>query len=176
MKNGDKTERQTELEALQRRRMEEESLRRAGEEWRNTLDAISDPVCLLTSKGKIQRCNIAMAKFLGKPFEEIIGQCCYELMHGTSAPIESCPVERMLATRQRETLLLTLPGRHFKVIAEPVFDKFGSVIGAVHIMNDITKQNEAEDAIRRERDLSNHIIIRQQNLWVNSGSGSFPRV
>jgi PAS domain S-box-containing protein len=130
----------------------EEALRIAAQQWRTTFDAITDGVCLTDAEGRILRCNMAMKNLLGKLFSEIIGRTCWELMHGTSEPIEGCPLVRIRETRRRETLVLPIGDRWFRGAADPMLDEDGRLIGAVHIMTDITERVRAEEALRKAQE------------------------
>jgi len=130
----------------------QEALWTSAREWRTTFDALNYPVALMNLDRNIRRCNKAMANLLGKPFSEIIGRNCCELMHSKSEPIEGCPVERMRETQERETLLLTLKERWFDIVADPVFDENKNFVGAVHIISDITENKRAEEALRESEE------------------------
>jgi len=136
------------VEDITESKQAEESLRTSAREWHTTFDAINDAVALMDSEGRILKCNKAMANLLEKPFSEIIGRPCWELMHGTPDPIEDCPLVRIQETRRRETLLLPMGNRWFNVVADPLFDGDGNFIGAVHIISDITERKRAEDSLR----------------------------
>src|SRR3989304_1285199 len=88
----------------------EEKLRVAVDQWRNIFDASKDAVSIINVEGSIIQCNKAMLELTSKPFPEILGQKCWELMHGTSEPIPGCPIVRMKKTLKRETF--TLPRLH----------------------------------------------------------------
>ena len=102
-----------------------------------------------TIEGKVARCNKSMTSLLGKPFSEILDHTCYNLMHGTSEPIEECPMVRMLETHHRETLVLQMDDRWFHVAGDPLLDDTGNLIGGVHIMSDITERKRAEEQLRQ---------------------------
>ena len=137
----------------ERKRMEE-VLQAAIQEWRTTFNAINDAICLLDMKGRVQRCNKAMMDLLGKPFNEIIDHICCELVHGTSEPIRGCPYVRMRETHRRETLVLPKGDRWFDVATDPLLDEESRLVGAVHIMTDITERVQAEEMVREHgRDL-----------------------
>ncbi|MFC1869116.1 ATP-binding protein [Thermodesulfobacteriota bacterium] len=131
------------------RKQAEEALGDSVRQWHTTFDAMRDAVCILDPEGKILRCNKAMSEFLGKPFTEILGQHCWEIVHSTSQPIEDCPVLLMRRTRKRETLVLQIKKRWFEVVADPVQDEHGNIIEAVHILSDITPRKLAEETLEK---------------------------
>ena len=130
----------------ERKRMEE-ALRAAAQQWRSTFDAIGDVVCLLDVEGRILRCNKAMTTLLGKPFSDILGHSCCELIHSSSEPIEGSPLVRMRETRHRETMVLPMGDRWFNVSVHPVLDQNDNLMDAVHIMSDITDRKQAEEQL-----------------------------
>jgi PAS domain S-box-containing protein len=127
----------------ERRRMEE-MLLNAAQEWRTTFDAIGDAVCLINSERKIIRCNKAMTNLLNKPFIDIIGKVCCELVHGSREPVESCPFEHMRKTRRSEAIALQRGDRWFSISVDPLLNGDANPIGGVHIMSDITKEKEID--------------------------------
>jgi len=131
----------------------EEALRISARQWQTTFDAIGDAVCLLDLDGKIMQCNTAMSILLGEPCGEIIGRTCWELVHGTLEPIEGCPIVRLRQTRRRETRILPLDGRWFNITTDPLLDEAGNLLGAVHIMTDITERKKLEEAKRETEEL-----------------------
>ncbi|MCK4819374.1 PAS domain S-box protein, partial [bacterium] len=136
-----------------KRRQNEEALGDSVRQWHTTFDAMRDAVSILDPEGKILRCNKAMSKFLGKPIREIIGHRCWELVHCTTQPIEGCPVLLMRKTRTREMLVLLMGERWFEVVADPVFDKHGKIIEAVHIISDITPRKQAEEVLQKAHEI-----------------------
>lgn len=93
--------------------------------------------------------NKAMSNLIGKPFDEIIGRTCWEMVHGTSEPIPGCPIMRMKESLKRETMTLPINSRWFEVTADPIFDKYRKLSGAVHILTDITERKQAEEALKK---------------------------
>ena len=128
----------------------EEALWKSAREWRATFDALNNPVALLDPDRNILRCNKAMANLLGKTYKEIIGHNCCELIHGTSEPTEGCPVLQMQETSHGAALLFSKGKLWFNIAADPLFDENGRLIGAVHIMIDITERKLSEKALRKK--------------------------
>ena len=113
-------------------------------QWQTTFDAMNDAVFLLQTDGKILQCNETMTKLINKQSNEIIGSTCWELIHGQTKPIENCPFVRMLETHQRENLVLAVGDKWLDVTSDPVFNKDGEIISAVHIISDITERKQIE--------------------------------
>jgi PAS domain S-box-containing protein len=118
-------------------------------DWRTTFDGIHDAVCLLNPQLEVLRCNRAMADLVGKPFGEIIGRACCELVHGAPGPLDECPVQRARETRRRETLVLEVGDRWINFVADPVLDENDRVVGMVHILADMTERKRAEQALQQ---------------------------
>ncbi len=135
-----------------RRRQAEQALQEAALQWDATFDAMEDSVAIIDTEARFRRCNQATAKLLGKPADEIVGQTCWELMHGTSGPIEDCPMVRMRQSRRRETLELPLGDRWYNVTVDPIFNDSGEILGAVHLVSDITERKRTIDELRRAKE------------------------
>lgn len=127
----------------------------AGQNWHNTFDAISDFVAVLDTEFRIVRVNRAMAEFLKKPPEQIIGQHCYRLMHGRNEPWEGCPHEQML--RERKTVTQEVNDPHTRipllVTASPIINEDGQLTGSVHIGRDISSLKAVQDDLARRNTL-----------------------
>ncbi|MDP2895523.1 MAG: PAS domain S-box protein [bacterium] len=134
---------------ISERRGANEAILFAAQEWRHTLDAINDVVCLMNLEGKVLRCNRAMTRLVGKPFGEILNRPCWELVHGTSASVDGCPFVRMRETGRRESAVLAIRDRWFNIVVDPRVDGSGSPVGAVHVMSDITGRKRAEEEKQR---------------------------
>jgi|GEM_PF-2435165 len=127
----------------------DEQIRAANDEWRRTFDAMDEAVALLDADGKILRCNRAMAVFIRKQFQEIIGHVCTELCICLNGRKEQCPVARCRQTLKRERSVLNHADKWFEVSADPILDDSGQFQGSVHILKDITEQKQMEEALRR---------------------------
>jgi len=121
-------------------------------QWHTTLDAINDAVCLLDMNGKILQCNKAMESFLKKSSREIIGSTCWELVLGTDKPVKGCPIVRMKKTLCRETLVVKVDDKWLNVTVDPLIDETGNLASAVHILSDITRRKQREEAIKESKE------------------------
>jgi PAS domain S-box-containing protein len=121
----------------------ESALMDAAREWKSTFNSIKDSVCLIDKDRKIKRCNQSMANMFGRAQEEIVGENCCSLIHGSTTPLDKCPISRAIKTKRRETEDMYIGGRWFSVTADPVFDSGGKIINFVHIIRDISESKKA---------------------------------
>jgi len=102
----------------------------AKRQWEETFDAIADPLMVLVDEYRIVRANLAMARDLGRPVKEIIGQACHELRACAQAsfpsaakgrPCSGCPVEGTRTSSQQRTAEIVSPGgRTYEISAFPL--------------------------------------------------------
>lgn len=137
-----------------------QALERSKKEWVETFNAMSDWVVLIDLKGRILRTNRAGENFLGKTLDEIIGQSCCKLVHGSDKYIPGCPLRIMLHTRQQATVELKIPNmsRWLMVTTDPVINEKGNLIGAVHITRDITERKKDEKALRESEQKISQVV------------------
>jgi PAS domain S-box-containing protein len=138
------------------RKQMQEKLRNAAEEWQTTFDSIQDLVMILDPESKLVRVNAATLSFFKLPLERILGKHCYDLMHGTSEPVETCPLAKMLKTKTHEETELydEKTGAWLHVSVDPVFDDKGQIIRVIHTVKDVTESKRAEsEAYRARREL-----------------------
>jgi PAS domain S-box-containing protein len=138
--------------------------RKIAQEWQETFDSISDAIWLMDSDNKIIRANSATTNTLGLNSEQMIGKHCGTLLHGAGETPDDCPYPRMLSTKARAATEIKLDNRWMSVSVDPILDDNNELIGAVHIMRDISYQKQAEQALRESES-----IFRE--LFEHMGSG-----
>ena len=126
-----------------------ENLRKSKEEWEKTFDAMSDIVTIQETDLSIIKVNQAACAALGLSSDEILGQHCHELFHGSKEPCQHCP---LLKTRETfEPCVMEMHheklGKTFLVSASPVFDEQGELEYLAHVAKDITEQKRLEEEL-----------------------------
>jgi PAS domain S-box-containing protein len=162
-----------EAQERQRGRDLQKALLNAAQEWRTTFDAITHCVMVLDRDRVIRRCNRAMADYLDRPFSEIIGRPCYELVHGEDRPVTGCLVGQVEATLRRAVAESQIGDRWFRILADPVRDGNGRLVAAVHTMADITERKRAEEALRESEARYRHLFqaLNDAAFLVDAATG-----
>ncbi|MBW1742612.1 MAG: PAS domain-containing protein, partial [Deltaproteobacteria bacterium] len=120
-------------------------------EWERTFDTVPDLIMVLDNKHRIVRANKAMADSLACSPKELVGQTCYEAVHGSEGPPHFCPHAKLLIDGQGHSA--EVPGGHLKghflVSVSPLRGADGEIVGSVHVARDITQRKRTEDALRK---------------------------
>ncbi len=181
-------ERQIEAKTVESR--SDNALKAASKMWQDTFNAMSEALAVLDTDCRIIQCNRAMLAVVDKPESEIIGKHCWEVVHGSSSPIENCPRRRVKESLRRQTTRIELEQRHFEVAMDPQFDESGSISGYIHIMSDITDRLQSEAALQEARhtlvtildsidatiyvaDMENHEVLFMNRYMKETFAGDF---
>ena len=107
---------------LTQRKLAEAALLRATREWEEIFQAIGHPTLILDPQHGIIAANRATEEILGRPQQEIVGQCCCDIFHGTVDPPDGCPLESLLDCSSLETVEMEMEalGETFLVSCTPV--------------------------------------------------------
>jgi PAS domain S-box-containing protein len=143
-------------------------------QWQETFDAITDGVCIIDKDaGKILECNRAMTRFVETPYSEVIGRSCCELLHDSSEPVKRCPLVRMYKTRRSQAADFQVGERWLHIKVDPLIDNEGRLVGAVHIMSDITEHRKANRALRESENKFRLAFANAQDamVWIERETG-----
>ncbi|MCX5908094.1 MAG: sigma 54-interacting transcriptional regulator [Deltaproteobacteria bacterium] len=123
-------------------------------EWAVTFNSIRDLVSFHDKEFRITRVNKAFAEALGMEEEKLIGQKCYEIIHGTGEPLLPCPHKQTLDDGKPVTEEFWEPrlGMYLQVSVSPILNDRKEVVGSVHIAKDITQRKQAEEALQKAHD------------------------
>src|SRR4030042_3187617 len=128
----------------------ENKLKTASNEWRITFDSANDQIMLLNSEMEIIKANLAAVKFLGRPFNKILGKDFCKLLYGKDMIPAKCPIEKMKRTKKHEEteLYLSERGIWIRISVDPVLDDKGNLTGSVHISRDVTAYKKMGESLK----------------------------
>ena len=125
-----------------------ELTRRQAQVWRETFNAISDVVCVVSPTHEIIEINDAGCWVSGLTRDEIVGRKCFDVLLGSDAPLPGCPCLQAGQTRKPASCLHRTGGDVFELTAWPILGKDGVLEGVVHVAKDVTDRDAAEKAMR----------------------------
>jgi diguanylate cyclase (GGDEF)-like protein/PAS domain S-box-containing protein len=139
-----------ENEIMERRRVQA-AIERAKQEWEQTFDTVPDLIALVDRNHTILRINKAMADKMNMHPRDAIGRNCYDVCHGTSEPIATCPLQQSLHDGQEHTAEVVEPrlGGAFLVSVTPVPGDDEQPQMFVHVAQDITDRKLFETQLRK---------------------------
>ncbi len=134
------------------RKRTEAVLKKSLLEWQKIFNGIDDSVCLFDYEGIILQANRKTCELLKKHESEIVGQNCYRIIHNLKGPFEECPFQLAKNSKKREIITMQFGGRWMEIIVDPLLNDNGIVIGAVHIMSDITERLRVGEALKESEE------------------------
>lgn len=131
------------------RKKNEALLIKAKNDWEETFNALTDVITLHDRDFNILRVNQAAGTFLGKQVQDLVLKKCYQVFHGRQSPVDECPGVMVLQTGKPQVCELFDPelGIYLEVSAYPRFDERKNVVGAVHIVKNISERKDVEKKI-----------------------------
>ncbi len=101
---------------------------------------------ILDTRQRVVWGNRSLREFLALSEGEIVGSPCHRLLHGTETPSPGCHFYRMVENGSRELFEVGLPGRdiRLRVTVAPLLDGGGALVGAIHVLSDVTPIRRAE--------------------------------
>lgn len=145
------------------------------EQWENIFNSLEVPMMIINDKQDIIRINNSM-KCNVKNKDNIIGEKCYKIVHGTFEPPENCPHLKTIkyGTKNVENIEIQELNSWFRVTTSPTYDSEGNLSGSAHVAQDITDliitKNELEKSLELKDLLMSEIHHRVQNNLVTVAS------
>jgi len=124
---------------------------RARREWLQTFDALSDGVFLHDREGRVLRANRALARLVGRSFDQIIGRPWFELIPAGPEPRQVCPQGELRVRGIAEYDLSYGNHRTLHVTVSPLTegDEF-----CVHVVREVTQERALQRQLAQAEKLA----------------------
>jgi PAS domain S-box-containing protein len=133
----------------------ENKFRRLSQEFHTLLDAINEPLILLSPELKILWANRGAETVFGKSASDINGQLCYKLWFNNSTPCEGCPSLKCFSTGEvGSTQFSTSDNRLWDVKVFPVKREKNKISNVIIIAGDITEEKAMQEESMRATQLA----------------------
>ncbi len=130
------------------RKRTQAQIEQAAKEWRTTFDSITDMISIHDRNFRLTRVNKAFADTFKMKPKQIVGQCCYEMIHKTK-PVPDCPFERTIEDGKphHAEFFESSLGMYLEVSTSPILDEKGKVVACVHVARDISERVKMEEQL-----------------------------
>jgi PAS domain S-box-containing protein len=135
--------------------------------WETIFNSIEVPLMLLDNDHRIVRINESM-KEVARVEDDVIGEKCHEIVHGSCEPPEFCPHSVTINKNVKYTREIELKDLWLLVTTSPLHDSDGQILGSAHIAQDITKIKEAGDKINKTVKLKDLLIKETHHRVKNN--------
>lgn len=101
------------------------------------LDSLSDMAIILDNQRNIVFANKTMVSRLGINQDQLIAHKCYEYIHGTDQPSETCPCSALLNGEEEHEIEIqeNILGGYCHIKCSSIRDENGAIIGSIHLIN-----------------------------------------
>ena len=133
------------------------------------LEQLPTPVMAVDLDMKITFMNAAGRNLLGKPWADIRGQLCANMMNSKHCNTPDCRMRKAISEgiSQSARNEANINGRKIPIeyFAAPLKDKDGKIVGGLEYVLDITDRVRHEDALREQARTIREISTPALNLW-----------
>lgn len=137
---------------ITQRKRTEEKLRRSEANLRSLVNAVTEPVFLLSPDGGVVTANEEIAWRLGTSADDLIGSCIYDYLPPDVAQRRRAWVDEVVATGNHMVTEDEHRGFHLEYSIYPVFDERGAVVRLAVFALDVTSKKKAKEALRESEE------------------------
>ncbi|MGB7573040.1 MAG: PAS domain S-box protein, partial [Thermodesulfobacteriota bacterium] len=141
-----------EVEERNKRKRAEETLRQSEATLRALINAPTDSVLLLDTRGVILDLNEIAAERLGKSRDELIGTLADDSLPEDIAKRRRSVISQIFETSREVRFEDERDGIWYDTVVHPITDKNGEVRRLAIIARDITERKRAEEVLKKEKD------------------------
>jgi DNA-binding CsgD family transcriptional regulator len=118
--------------------------------WLKEFDEALELISIHDAEFRIVRANASFARMVGRERHSLIGQKCYEVVHGLTEPFPGCPHLRSVEVGRAmvEEIFEPRLNVHLVVSVSPVFIH-SCFVGSIHVAREVTPTQAGPDRAAR---------------------------
>lgn len=148
------------LAALLYRRFPMRAIYRSKTHLEHAFDSFDDPLAVISESYVILRANRAYASLVNRPYAELVGAHCYDVLRGRSSPCEDCRMTHTLAKRSRNTVARSPhPVRGTGSTISLTFFPYDSADGSQAVLEHI-RDTTVLEKLRARLERKNTLLVR----------------
>ena len=156
----------TEQKVAQREQRRQQAL------MRSLIDSIPDVISYRDPQGIYLGCNDAFSRLTGRRADEVVGRTVDDLLAPQRAHVIRTRDEEVLRTLQKANLeeMVAYPDGTevlLETVRSPLRDEKGNLLGILAIGRDITERKQAEDEVRRAKEIAEEATRMKTNFLAN---------
>jgi two-component system, NtrC family, sensor kinase len=133
------------------------------QQWVETIDALPDPFMIVGKDYKIKKANAAIAQAANRNIKTIIGETCYKVFAGRSAPCENCQISKVSQEAKVPAYEIhnTQNNRWYEVVSKPLLisgqdssSRQADEIGILQIYRDRTETMQLQNQLAHKEKLA----------------------
>lgn len=125
------------------------------QEWMATIDALVDPLAIISSDYKILKANKEMAKRASETeIKAVIGRKCHQVFAGIDSPCKGCKLQEVYSSEESQSFELKHEGSHFEVTGQPILQDGKEISGVVQVYRDRTQAKKLQEQLFQSEKLA----------------------
>ena len=126
------------------------------QQWVSTIDALVDPLMIVTKDYKIHKANKSLARMAGTNVKDLIGSPCYKAFANREKPCSGCKMKEFVdqSTSGQYELDNIHADKFFEVASQPLYDSDEKFIGAVQVYRDRTHAKRLQEQLMQQEKLA----------------------
>lgn len=125
-------------------------------QWMSTIDALVDPLMIVSQDYKIMKANMALSRISGIAVRDVVGKKCYEVFAGRKSPCRGCQMKQAAKASKEATFELEgiRADRYYEVTSQPLLDDNGESDGIVQVYRDRTEAKKLQEQLAQQDKLA----------------------
>ncbi|MBI5207505.1 MAG: PAS domain-containing protein, partial [Candidatus Firestonebacteria bacterium] len=137
--------------------------------WSKIFDVMDEAIFIIDNEFNIVRANKNLYQLTNFSETDILNKKCFEIIHKSNNPIETCPYIKILKSKKDclKNFHTVLLDNYHQVRITPIFNNKNELLGAIHLIYDITKFKIMENKLQESEDMLKKLLSKSTTNKVS---------